>query len=66
MNCNQINIFIILEIIGEEDKTKKIISILKKKKKKFRNLIKPLDTIIISKPILYLSKTYVQYLGAVP
>ena len=65
MYCNQINIFIILEIIEEEDKTKKIISILKKKKN-FRNLIKPLDTIIISKPILYLCKTYVQYLGAVP
>ena len=34
LDCNQIKIFINLEIIGEEDKNKKIISIFKKIYKK--------------------------------
>ena len=35
LDCNQIKIFIILEIIGEEDKKKKIISIFFLNLKKF-------------------------------
>ena len=35
LDCNQIKIFINLEIIGEEDKYKKIILIFKKIYKKF-------------------------------
>jgi len=33
LNCNKIKIFINLKIIGEEDKTKKIISIFSKSRK---------------------------------
>ena len=35
LDCNQIKIFINLEIIGEEDKNKKTISIFFIKKKKY-------------------------------
>ena len=50
LDCNQIETFINLEIIKEKDKNKKkIISILKK----LCNLVKPLGTIMTSKPNFY-------------
>ena len=49
LNCNQIKIFINLEIIGE----KKLYTYFYNLKKKFCNLVKPLDTIIASKPNFY-------------
>ena len=50
LDCNQIETFINLEIIGEKDKNKKkIISILKK----LCNLVKPLGTITTSKHNFY-------------
>ena len=50
LGCNQIETFINLEIIGENDKNKKkIISIFKK----LCNLVKSLGTITASKPNFY-------------
>ena len=54
LDCNQIKIFINLEIIREEDKYKKIIFIfLKFKKKKFYNLVQSLGVTTTSKPNFY-------------
>ena len=52
LDCNQIKIFINLEIIGEE---KLYIYFLnqKSKKKKFCNLVKPLGSTTTSKPNFY-------------
>ena len=44
LDCNQIKIFINLEIIREEDKYKKIIFTFLNCKKKFNNLVQPLGT----------------------
>ena len=49
LDCNQIKIFINLEIIGEE----KLYIFFLKKKKKFCNLVKPLDTIMTFKLNFY-------------
>ena len=48
LDCNQIKIFINLEIIGEEK-----LYIFFLKKKKFCNLVKPLDTIMTFKLNFY-------------
>ena len=53
LNRNQIKIFINLEIIGEEDKYKKIIFNFLKFKKKFCNLVQSLGATTISKPNFY-------------
>ena len=54
LNCNQIETFINLEIIGEKDKNKKKNDIyFLKILKKLCNLVKPLGTITASKPNFY-------------
>ena len=54
LDCNQIKIFINLEIIGEEDKYKKnYIYFFKIIKKKFCNLVKPFNTTTVSKSKFY-------------
>ena len=54
MDCNQIKIFINLEIIGEEDKyKKKNLFIFKKILKKFCNLVQPLAATKAIKPTFY-------------
>ena len=55
MDCNQIKVFINLEITGEEDKNKnkkKIIYIFLILKN-FCNLVKPLGAITVSRPNFY-------------
>ena len=55
LDCNQINIFIKLEIIEEEeDKNKNIyIFFFKSEEKKFCNLVQPLSATMTSKPNFY-------------
>ena len=53
LDCNQIRIFINLEIIGEEDKYKKIIFNFLKFKKNFCNLVQPLGATTTFKPNFY-------------
>ena len=53
LNCNQIKIFINLEIIREEDKKKNYIYIFLNLKKKNCNLVKPFGTTLVSKPNFY-------------
>ena len=72
MDCNQIKIFINLEITGEEDKNKN-----KKKKlylfflilKHFCNLVKPLGAITVSRPNFYyiiIYDIYISYIKGIP
>ena len=73
MDCNQIKVFINLEITGEEDKNKnkkKIIYIFLILKN-FCNLVKPLGAITVSRPnfyyiIIYDIYIYISYIKGIP